>query len=98
MFSFTPWPLYPKEKVLASIGGKLDVPQSLSGHSGVEKNFLALSEIEPRPSSTYSVAIPTEIQLCDSILVIISQLPLFLKIKIKFIRSPWLVFSSPINV
>jgi hypothetical protein len=60
--SFTPRPLYlkgesPRYQLYRMLGGL----QSRSGCYRVEKNILSLPGIEPRPSSSLPVAIPTEV-------------------------------------
>jgi hypothetical protein len=60
--SYTPRPLYPQRKSRSylldrSLGG----PQSRSGHGGEEKNSQPLPGLEPRSSSPYPSAIPTEL-------------------------------------
>jgi hypothetical protein len=52
LVSFTPLPLYPRGKSPRyPLDRRLGGPQSLSGHCGVENNFLTLLVIEPRSSS-----------------------------------------------
>jgi hypothetical protein len=52
MVSFRSWLLYPRGKnPQYSLDRRLCGPQSWSGCCGVERNFLPLPRIEPRPSS-----------------------------------------------
>jgi hypothetical protein len=60
--SFTPRPLFPRAKSPQyHLDRVLGGPQSRSGRRGIDTNILPLPGIEPRPSSPYPVAIPTEL-------------------------------------
>jgi hypothetical protein len=55
--SFKLCPLYPHGNGPPVLTIMLSRPQSWSGHCDEEKNLLSLPGIEPRPSSSYPVAI-----------------------------------------
>jgi hypothetical protein len=79
--SFTSPPLYPRGKrpwypLDKRPGGQ----QSQSGRCGVGKNVLSLPEIEPRSSSPYPVAIPTELSWLKTTKYSYFLSPTFLKL------------------